>query len=213
MTVMQTKRILFIGNSITRHRPKPEIGWMHDWGMAASSQEHDYVHILTRNIAAVTGTAPVVRIEDGGDFERHYEAYDFSRMKDVVGFGADTVIVAVGENVPVLDSECAKAMFRTCFLQLLTAVKQAGHPAIFVRSSFWADAARDAILGQVCAEVGGVFFDISGLGKDEANYARSERRYAHDGVAAHPGDKGMRAIADAIWAAMNGASAASPHGI
>ena len=29
-------KILFIGNSITRHEPKPEIGWPYDWGMAAS---------------------------------------------------------------------------------------------------------------------------------------------------------------------------------
>ena len=31
--------VLFIGNSITRHEPKPEIGWEHDWGMAASKRE------------------------------------------------------------------------------------------------------------------------------------------------------------------------------
>ena len=28
-------RVLFVGNSITRHEPKPEIGWINDWGMAA----------------------------------------------------------------------------------------------------------------------------------------------------------------------------------
>ena len=44
--------------------------------------------------------------------------------------------------------------------------------------------------------------DISDLAKDESNYARSERKFTHKGVAAHPGDKGMRAIADAIIAAM-----------
>ena len=55
---------------------------------------------------------------------------------------------------------------------------------------------------QSCAAVGGVFIDISGLGKDESNYARSERKYSHDGVAGHPGDKGMQSIADAILSAM-----------
>ena len=41
-------KVLFIGNSITRHEPKPEIGWDNDWGMAASCRENDYVHVAVR---------------------------------------------------------------------------------------------------------------------------------------------------------------------
>jgi hypothetical protein len=33
---------------------------------------------------------------------------------------------------------------------------------------------------------------------DERNYARSERSYQHAGVASHPGDRGMAAIAEEI---------------
>ena len=40
------------------------------------------------------------------------------------------------------------------------------------------------------------------LGNDPANQARAERKFSHDGVAAHPGDKGMRALADAILNAL-----------
>ena len=32
-----------MGNSITRHGPKEEIGWPYDWGMAASAFEHQGV--------------------------------------------------------------------------------------------------------------------------------------------------------------------------
>ena len=42
-----TKRILVVGNSITRHGPNAEIGWGNrDWGMAASAPEKDFVHLL-----------------------------------------------------------------------------------------------------------------------------------------------------------------------
>ena len=41
-------RVLFVGNSITRHEPKPEIGWINDWGMAASKWENDYVHVVLK---------------------------------------------------------------------------------------------------------------------------------------------------------------------
>jgi hypothetical protein len=54
----------------------------------------------------------------------------------------------------------------------------------------------------VCAEAGGFFVDHSKLGSDELNYARSERKIDHTGVAGHPGDKGMQAIADSLWNAI-----------
>ena len=37
-------KIAFVGNSITRHGEAPQIGWNHNFGMAASAIENDYVH-------------------------------------------------------------------------------------------------------------------------------------------------------------------------
>ena len=43
-------KILFVGNSISRHAPKPDMGWYGDWGMAASEAEKDYLHLIVAKI-------------------------------------------------------------------------------------------------------------------------------------------------------------------
>ncbi len=110
----------------------------------------------------------------------------------------DLVVLAIGENVPALTTEQQQAAFKTSVTKLLTKLKENSDPVIVVRSCFWQSPTTDRILKQACKTVGGIYVDASLLGKDEANYARSERKFKHDGVAAHPGDRGMQAIADAI---------------
>lgn len=201
---LETRRILFLGNSITLHGPNQAIGWSGNWGMAASAREKDFVHLVTSSLASTAGTTPEVMVKNIAEFERQYATYDAgAKLKDAFGFRADLIIVAIGENVPNLSSDDARAQFGNSLRKLLGGLKANSHPAIIVRSCFWANPAKDQMLKQVCQEVGGTFVDIGQLGKDESNYARSERKFAHSGVGAHPGDKGMQAIADAILGAMN----------
>lgn len=196
-------RILFLGNSITLHPPAPDIGWTSNCGMAASAPERDYVHLLTNSIAEMVGKRPKCSVVTIVDFEKNYETYDSqSRLTPRLKPTPDVVVMAIGENVLPLDSEAARAKFNDAFLQLLNTIKRNGQPVIYVRSCFWPDPVKDSIMRKCCAETGGIFLDISHLARDESNFARSERSFAHDGVAAHPGDKGMKAIADAIFAAM-----------
>ena len=200
---IKANKVLFLGNSITRHPPLASIGWTTDWGMAASALDKDYVHLVSASLAELTGHKPEVQIANIADFERTFGTYDFSvKLKEHFDFKADLVIVAIGENVPALGTEELKTQFKAALTKLLTALKANGQPALFVRSCFWADKTKDDIIQQACAAAGGTFVDIGTLGKDESNYARSERKIEHNGVAAHPGDKGMKAIADAIVNAM-----------
>jgi lysophospholipase L1-like esterase len=203
-TAAKYHKILFLGNSITLHGPAPKIGWLGKWGMAASAEEKDYVHLVRSSLSKGTATAPEVMVKNIAEFERQHATYDVdAKLKEAFAFGADLVIVAIGENVPNLASEEAKAQFGNAMTKLLGGLKAASHPTIVVRSCFWANKAKDQILKQACEEVGGIFVDIGSLGKDQSNYARSERPYKHAGVGNHPGDKGMQAIAKAILEAIN----------
>jgi hypothetical protein len=197
------QRLLFLGNSITLHGPAPEIGWVGNWGMAASTAEKDYVHLVVDEVAKLCGRRPAFRAVNIADFERGYDGFDVAgKVKETAGFRADTVIVAIGENVPALSTPEAKGKFKSAMVGLLRLLKANGKKTVFVRSCFWPDSAKDTAMREACAEAGGVFIDIGGLSKDQRNYARSERKIANEGVGGHPGDTGMRAIADAIVEAM-----------
>lgn len=195
-------RLLFVGNSITLHAPSTAVGWTGNWGMAASAAEKDYVHLVVDAVTRKRGSPPEFRVANVVEFERDFEHYDLAKLKDLVDFRADTVIVAIGENVPALKTEVAKIKFKESAVRLLTQLKGNRSVALYVRSCFWADTTKDALLKEACTAAGGVFVDISALDKDKGNFAKSEREIAHAGVARHPGDKGMRAIADAIVAAL-----------
>jgi hypothetical protein len=197
------RRVLFLGNSITLHGPKADIGWTGNWGMAASSEDKDYVHLVTTALAQHTGSMPRIMVGNIADFERNYATYDVDKqMKDLFAPDPDLVVLAIGENVPALASEGDKAQFRTGVMSILRCALARRHPLMVVRSCFWADAAKDEVLRQACQDVNAIFVDAGPIGRDAANAARSERAFTHDGVAAHPGDKGMKALADAIVGAV-----------
>ena len=201
---LRVNKVLFLGNSITLHGPAPKIGWNGNWGMAASALEKDYVHLLTAQIAKSAGGKPEVMVKNIADFERNLDAYNLVEdLKDELAFQADLIIVAIGENASALTTDEAKDRFKTSFAKLLVELKNHGSPTLIVRSQFWADAAKDERMKQACLDAGGVFVDISKLGLDEANYARSEQKFEHAGVAGHPGDKGMQALADELWKAIH----------
>jgi len=200
---MEPKKILFLGNSITRHAPNPGLGWHDDCGMAASSLEKDYVHLLIQRLTAASGRPPQAVIKNIADFEREYGTHDIAATLRPHGdFHPDIAIIAIGENIPDPAGEEDRAKLRRAGRALFSWLKQNGSPALFVRSSFWPHPDKDAILHQLCQEFGGTWVGISSLAAQEANYARSERSFENPGVAAHPGDRGMAAIADALWRAM-----------
>lgn len=196
-------KILFLGNSITTHAPLAKVDWAGNWGMAASAEDKDYVHLVLRSIAPASGKMPEAMILNIAAFERDLAGYDLlEKNKAAFDFNPDVVVVAIGENVPTLKTSANKEQFKASVLKVLRALQARHKPAILVRSCFWADRGKDEVLKEACAEAGCIFVDISSLAKDESNYARSERTFRNGGVAKHPGDKGMQAIASALIVAM-----------
>lgn len=203
---LAVNRILFLGNSITLHAPAPDIGWTGNFGMAASSEGKDYVHLVVDQISKMAGGRPQIMVRNIADFERGLSQFRIEeQLSKELEFKANIVIVAIGENAAKPETTEAKEEFRQAFQLLLRTIDDHGHPKIFVRSQFWPESVKDDLMKGETLDAKQTWVNLSGK-IDESCYARSERQFDHAGVAGHPGDKGMKVIADAIMTAIIDAS-------
>ena len=193
-------KVVFIGNSITLHGKLPEIGWYNEWGMAASAAEKDYVHLVTAAIEKKLNRKADVRIRNLADFERDFQNYDFGKNQDLIDFRPDFLIVALGENVGALETEEEQTAYRDAFKKLLSGFMNDGaEPVAVVRGVFWPNAWKDKMMQEAAAEFN-IPFVKADFASDESMKAIG--LFEHGGVQAHPGDKGMAAIAESISAGL-----------
>ena len=150
-------KLFVLGNSITHHGPKPEIGWTGNWGMAASAADKDFVHRLAAHIAKASRRPAQMMSSNIADFERGHTNYDIAAgMKDELAFKPDVVIVAIGENVPPLDTDRGPSRIPRRVRPPARRAHENSHPLIFVRSCFWPNPEKDELMKQAAAEAGAI---------------------------------------------------------
>lgn len=191
-------KVLFLGNSITRHVPLASIGWTNDWGMAASDESNDYVHVVIRGLESTTGKKVNAKVRTIPQFERQFATYDVDgALRSVRDFNPDYLIVAIGENVADFKSEEDETAFAHAFEGLLSYFNENGRcPRIVVRGVFWPNPKKDAILEKACRGIENARFVRADFGGD--NRMCAQDLFWHEGVQSHPGDMGMKKIAAAI---------------
>lgn len=188
------KKILFFGNSITRHAVKREIGWFHDWGMAASVKEKDYVHLVISDVQKDDPDAAFC-ICQGSVWERAYTdgSVVYEKFEAVRAFDADVIIMRLIENCPRENFD--KELFKKEYLKLIQYLNPEGKAKVILTSSFW-KREGDEQIAEVAAENAMKFIYLGDLG--ECGEMRADGLFEHSGVAAHPGDLGMQKIAELI---------------
>lgn len=186
-------KLLFLGNSITRHGKAENLGWCGDWGMAASSKENDYVHKLTSKFCQ-KGVKVSVCIANLSDWERTRNMdLLFTKYLSALRFNADYVIVRLGENA-CLDKYLSE--FELCYGELTDLFSRNG-AKIVLTDLFWEYEPFDNFVEELAKARGYAFAEIHDLGNDDAMKAIG--KFSHNGVAVHPGDKGMAEIAERIF--------------
>lgn len=187
-------RIVFAGNSITRHGVKEDIGWFWNFGMAASSAENDYVHLVTAKLrekadvcACVAQVAAWETDFKNGDtiLPKEYEA--------VRDFDADILIMRCIENCHIPDEDLST--FKKEYEKLIDYFNPHGRARVILTTSFWRHPG-DPMIEAVAVERGYPLAKLGDLGEDDEMKAIG--LFEHGGVANHPGDKGMAEIARRI---------------
>lgn len=187
-------RIMFVGNSTTRHEPNADIGWNFNHGMAASCAESDYVHLV---MAAVLAERPDAEfcIVQASRWEFKYKECDidayFHTAKD---FNPDLIITLLSGNIPAKDFTKEDFILE---MGKLHAYLSGGKKVSMIQGTgFFGNETKNEAIKEYCRVSGAQLADISELCQDRETLAIG--KFWHEGVAMHPGDKGMKKIADII---------------
>lgn len=198
---------LAIGNSITRHGICDY--WWGEWGMAASEPSKDYYHKVVEglvkkhghiNTAVCTGYVWEVQSHDR---DETFEILDSWLVPSI-----DLITVQLSENASDLST-----FEKDCESLFLHIREMCGDECqIIVVDDLWSDE-KSEIKKAVCEAMNIPFVDLSDIrGKSEYQAVLGtkvhgtdgeEHTIEHSGVAAHPGDEGMKAIAERVLEEIN----------
>ncbi len=192
---MVVERVLVIGNSITWHPPNAELGWYGDWGMAASSAENDFLHILRTKFRSRFENVELKGV-NVFPFESGFETVSLEdEFEAIKGSSPDILIIRLGENVPLESLEGYN--FSIALRDFVNFILEEKSATVIITSTFWESKKIDAQLVHASKEGNWNYIPIGHLGESDANMAIGE--FENEFVGLHPNDKGMHEIASIIW--------------
>lgn len=187
-------KILFAGNSITKHAPKPSIGWTNDCGMAASSLERDYVHIIIKRIMEQYDKNVSFAIAQVAEYERtFFNCEPECSYKEIKDFDADIIITFYGANV-TKDYDTMENPPKT-FAEAYEDMRNylvGSNTSVYHSMGFYIRPVLDAEKRSVAQKYGEPFIDISDIRSLPETH----------GLFNHPNDLGMQMIADRFFEAI-----------
>jgi hypothetical protein len=217
---MKANKILFLGNSITSCYPNM-------YGLHASEESKDYVHLLTNKINTTTGgnlalslmddtvwvdgelqpgTANVLNIAH--IFERNYRTYSASKLQYQIDAQPNIVVMEFGENVDMSETAFNADVFESKLREMVGDFQSSSDPVFFFTSMILgSNSTIDGIKQKIVSEdpMHRVFVDMSAISANAATYITS--------VDNHPNDAGMALIANNLYSAMETYAVPEPSSV
>lgn len=200
-------KILHLGNSILRHAIMSY--WWSDCGMAAKTKADDYAHRFLAKMKTIKPSAQSWE-QNIAAWELDPTGYNKSQLDTLLTSQAyDLIVIRLGENATAI----APATYKTAFRDLVNYIQSKVPTArIVIGGMFWANAGLDNGMQQIAVEKNLAYADMSGLdistnksfigdivqGDDGQSHAVDNA-----GVANHPNNNGMEAIASRLFNALS----------
>lgn len=197
---------LAIGNSITLHGLADY--WWNEVGMAASFEDRDYVHLVVTGLE----TTNEIVCEHAFNFcQWEIQAADraetFEILNPYLSEKLNLVTIQLSENVSDMST------FEVDYEELIKHIQEIAPDAqILVIDDFWDLGDKSTLKEKAANNTGVQFISLAeikgkseyrcGIGTTVYDANGNEHTVEHNGVASHPGDKGMEYIANAVLDAL-----------
>lgn len=188
------KRIMFVGGSVTVHPPDASLGWKGNFGMSASNEYNDYVHLIMRYCAVVKSDCSFCLLQSRyweDDYKNGSErlwAYSDGRK-----FNADIIVMFVGDHCDRDDFDADA--FEREYLNFISYIDPDKRAQFLLVSTLYPHPA-DAVIEKVadscdlpCIYMGNLRLERGLIGGDDR---KSEY------INKFPNDRGMRKIAESM---------------
>lgn len=198
-----TIKLLVVGNSISSHPPFSDIYWKNNNGMAATSVSNDYPHLLLSKLAEKYPLNIIhLKISNFAIWERSLNM-NFGdipqRIELCKSFKPDISVFQLGENV----SNEKIGKFENAYDSLIGNI---GSGLKILTTPFMPNNAKNEVIIKVAQKTNSLISDLSHLAVlDSSNMVKFDQSsnynilWTDNGVGVHPGDKGMKNIADLIF--------------
>ena len=201
-------KVVFLGNSLTR-----EHGGI---GMCASDQYHDYYYLTSQYIlqhnpqATIADRQNVALFEQTADSAARASFVD-STIVPLIATDTDLVIIQLIDNV---NSDERLATFKTDSIAMIKKIRTKAPDAQILWVGGWfANADKMTMLQEICDATGAELVNIFDLRQNSANKGSlgltrkgldgTTWQVTNPGEASHPGDAGMKLIAERIEATLD----------
>lgn len=196
-----------LGNSVTCNEPTADI-WWGNWGMAATTADKDYVHLLSSWLGEQSDKLVTTTVLD-------FKKWETSKKRTEVlqEYGkyfneyTDLITIQTGENI----TEFKDTLGQDC-LDLVSYVKEKAPNAqiLILGELLWPAEDIEAAKMAACQQYGVTFVGMEEFLKDYETFYRSAmgaevsgedgntHAIVNEAVAAHPNNDGMKCIAQQI---------------